>query len=57
MVTGTIPTMWTKDVDKYFRELEQRKVAEIVPAMQSQFCMTLLSKLLAVDPRVRPTSG
>lgn len=35
MTTGTIPKMWTMDVNRYFRELANQQVAIVVPAYQS----------------------
>ena len=57
MVTGTIPKMWTMDVNKYFKELALEKTAVIVPAYQSQFCMKILSTMLTVDFFSRPTAS
>ena len=35
MLTGTIPKMWTRDVNRYFKELAMKNVAQIVPVFNS----------------------
>lgn len=56
MVTGTIPKMWTSDVNQYFRELANQNTASVVSASHSQFFMHMLLKMLAVNENVRPTA-
>lgn len=56
MVTGTIPKMWTLDVNQYFKELANQNTASVVSVSHSQFFMSILLRMLTVNESARPTA-
>ena len=53
MLTGTIPVMRTKDVDKYFASLKKMDTAEIVPNVASTKVNEMMKAMLKVNMPAR----